>query len=84
MPAHHLVAVEPDPDDGDLGAAVDVERDEVREVTALDHVAHGGGEPGHQSACSAARTSSAGSGWNAPGVSTRSRCTVPLNGAGGV
>ena len=84
MHAHHLVAVEPDPDDGDLRAAVDVQRDEVREVTALDHVAHGSGQPRPQSACSAARTSSAGSGRSAPGVSTRSWCTVPLNGAGGV
>ena len=36
-----------------------------------------------QSACRAARTSSAGSGRRAPGVSIVSRWTVPLNTAGG-
>ena len=36
-----------------------------------------------QSAWSAARTSSAGSGRSEPGVSTRTPCTVPSKGAGG-
>ena len=47
MAGDDLLAVEPDPDDGDPRAAVGGQRHEVRELARLDQLARGGMQRGH-------------------------------------
>lgn len=48
--ADDLVTVEPDPHDAQLGAAITVERDQMRELAASDHRASGSVEDAHTGA----------------------------------